>query len=406
MNKKISSLSIRHQFLNWGASVRRLRGLATLAGSSVLFAGSLRAANTELDVASGLASGSDLSVGTSYTGGTAPTATNDVTFTAAGAYTSPYQFASNITIGSFNDLSATALTISGGAGVVTLNGGDSVSPSTGDLYYVAAGANLTFSQGIKLGATGNFDVVGTSTITSAITDGGNQNGYAPGTPSFGLVKTGSGTLILSSVNTYTAGTTVNAGTLQLNFGGQGYGGIRGVVTVNTGGTLLLNANNALGYNSATTGNSVYQVNINGGTVTTSGALGDEGYNTNFNLTGGTLAYAGTNATNAYQINAAADGTLNGSAAITSNASANLSTISGNINIRGGNLGVAVAQGTTTGGVDLLISGAVTSGGTDGLTKSGAGTEALTAATRWPRARTSARPPSAAPARSRRPEAAT
>lgn len=80
--------------------------------------------------------------------------------------------------------------------------------------------------------------------------------------------------------------------LTLKAGG-GAGAVRGVVTVNSGATLSLAANNALGYNN--NGTQVTQVNINGGTVNTlisPGQPGDEGYLTSFSLTGGTLAYAG------------------------------------------------------------------------------------------------------------------
>ena len=52
-------------------------------------------------------------------------------------------------------------------------------------------------------------------------------------------KTGPGVLTLSNVNTYSGGTTVatNGGVLEISGQSVGTGGIRGTVTVNTGGEL-------------------------------------------------------------------------------------------------------------------------------------------------------------------------
>ncbi len=371
-----STLSARRSFLSWGASVNRLRtfGLAALAGSTLLFAGSLRA-NTELDVANGLASGSNLNLAGSYTAGTAPTATSDVTFNATNTYTSPYNFGAAITIGTLNDLSATALTISGGAGALTLaGGGDSVPGSAaGDLVFVGNGANLTYSQGIQLGLTGNFDVAGTGTanFTANIGDGSSGNATTPGNNSFGLVKTGTGNLLLSTNNTYTGGTTVNAGTLTLNFGGPSYGNLRGTITVNAGGTLAIAKGDALGYSDpATNGNDVTLITINGGTVNNL-VNANQGYVASLNMTGGTFSSTGGGAFNINPPESNAP-------TITSNASATASLISAPVVIRGGNLPINVAAGAagTTTGSDLRITGAIS--GT-ALTKNGAGILALTAA---------------------------
>ncbi len=144
-----------------------------------------------------------------------------------------------------------------------------------------------------------------------------------------------------------------------------------MITVNSGATLTLAANNALGYNSD--GSQVTLVNINGGTVNALIGAGNEGYRTSFSLTGGTLADADTSsANNSYQF-AAGDATAPG---ITSNASAITSLISGGLNIRSGNLGFTVAKGTTTSGVDLDVTGVVSTGGGNGIIKNGAGNLSL------------------------------
>ena len=205
----------------------------------------------------------------------------------------------------------------------------------------------------------------TQTFTTT-TGGGNLTFGGIISGAGGLITTGTGTTTLTKANTFTGGTTVNGGTLTLSQSGSA-GTVQGVVTVNSGATLSLNAGNALGY---TAGTQVTTVNINGGTVSVNGALGNEGYLTSFNLTGGTLAYATVDATgnSAYQL-AAGTTPFPG---ITSNASATTSLISGGLNIRGGNLGFNVASGTTATGVDLNVTGLITGNTGSGIAKTGAG----------------------------------
>jgi autotransporter-associated beta strand protein len=75
-----------------------------------------------------------------------------------------------------------------------------------------------------------------TTVSGAISDGGNSGGTGGA-----LVKTGTGTLTLSGTNTYTGGTAINAGVLQLGNGGA-TGSIRGAVTVGGSGTFeIVNA---------------------------------------------------------------------------------------------------------------------------------------------------------------------
>jgi autotransporter-associated beta strand protein len=122
-------------------------------------------------------------------------------------------FGNNVlTIRNENGFGSVTLTF-GGAG----NNGNSITGIAADLLYVfPANAVLnidrayvgSFGTGIidvALGQSGNFNIAGTANISANISGTG-----------FGLTKTGAGTLNLTGTNTYSGGTTISAGTLQIN----------------------------------------------------------------------------------------------------------------------------------------------------------------------------------------------
>lgn len=95
-----------------------------------------------------------------------------------------------------------------------------------------------------------------------------------------LVQVGAGTLILTGSNSYTGGTVIEAGTLQVGNGGAG-----GVITgdVANAGTLAFNKSNALVFGGAISGSGAL-VKSGSGTLTLTG---------NSSFTGGTTINAGT-----------------------------------------------------------------------------------------------------------------
>lgn len=202
----------------------------------------------------------------------------------------------------------------------------------------------------------------TATINAALTGTG------------GLQKSDLGTLVLSGTNTYTGGTTVNGGTLQIS-GDSNLGDATGALTLD-GGTLR----NTAAFTSAR----VVALNTNGGTfdtqanLTLSGVIGGTGALTK--IGNGTLTLAGSNSY--------AGGTSINGGTVSVSSDANLGNASGALSFNGGTLqntatfvssrGITLNAGggtfqTTS---DLTLSGAI--GGTGALTKADAGTLMLTA----------------------------
>ncbi len=368
MKPKTTAIARAPQSRGISASLRRLavRRAGNVLAASALFALSAASAQAQ---ATNYTTTTGSTFSTAFTptipaGGTSSANGDGLTFNGT-AYTATDDLTSaqplNLNFLTFGNSGLVTVARGGGSNLVTLG---ATSGGVNPTVNLNNTGGLMFGLDVALAANTSFMGSGNATFSGVMSGTG------------GLTQNGTGTLTLGATNTYTGGTTVNSGTLALARGG-GAGAVRGVVTVNSGATLNLTANNALGYNA---GQQVTTLNINGGTVSVTGNQGDEGYLTSFNLTGGTLAYASTNGS-AYQI-AAGDTTTAATTTfpgITSNASATTSVISGGVEIRSGNLGFNVASGTTASGVDLLVSGLVTATGTFGLTKTGAGVMALTGA---------------------------
>jgi autotransporter-associated beta strand protein len=213
------------------------------------------------------------------------------------------------------------------------------------LNQVVTPASMLFNN-----STTNYVISGTGTISG----------------SGALQKNGAGTLTFSSRQSYTGGTTVNAGTLALTIGG-GVGALNGVLTVNPGATVRSDIKDSFGFNGGAA--SVTVLNINGGTVTHTSADNLTIWGETVNMTGGVIQ--ATNAIGALDFG-------NGSV-LNVLASSNTATIGGTrINFRQDNNLFTVAKGAAP--VDLLISAVVTESDAPNrnLTKAGPGTLLMTA----------------------------
>lgn len=158
-----------------------------------------------------------------------------------------------------------------------------------------------------------------------------------------LTKTGAGTMRLLSTNTYTGGTTVSQGVLDLAGGGGNNGTIRGAVTVNAGATLRLSTGDATGYDGTTR---LSTINLVGGTLNVNSTANQTLGSATINMTGASITgIPGSN----FDFFA-------GASALNTLASSTTSTISGVAlsPLRQGNTTFTVAPGTTGSGIDLNI----------------------------------------------------
>jgi subtilase-type serine protease len=194
-------------------------------------------------------------------------------------------------------LSGSGSLLKTGTGTLTLSGANTYTGGTtlqaGTLALgssTALGADaLTMADGTTLDLVGNGLSVAnwiTSTGTATINVGAGLSNTLKGDLDGGsdglLVKTGSGTLVLTGDADYGNGTEVAAGTLQIGDGGT-HGSITGDVLVDSGATLAVNRSDDIPFASTVSGEGSV-VKLGSGTLT---VLGENTY------TGGTEVAAGT-----------------------------------------------------------------------------------------------------------------
>ena len=182
------------------------------------------------------------------------------------------------------------------AGNNTIAGAITMTANNGNTRIISNGGSLTLSGNITANTTGRvLDLGGSSTANNTI------SGVLNDTNAPAVLKTDSGTWIVSGANTYTGATTVSGGTLTLSGARTGSSGAITVSNVAaTSATLnIQNGTHALGGNafsvgSAPTTPAIGTVNQSGGAVAFTGGnailLGNSNIaNTaNYNLSGGSI----------------------------------------------------------------------------------------------------------------------
>jgi len=330
-------------------SVNVTAGTATIAGHV-----DLRGDNSNPNVNVTVASGATLNVTAGISSHTPDNTTvGPVGFTKLGAGTmtltgaNTYTGGTAINAGTLQAGNASAFgtgPISFGGG--TLQYGSGITNDFSSLFSTAA------SQAYKIDTNGNA-----VTLATALTSSGGS-----------LTKSGSGTLTLTAANTYTGGTTVNAGTLALGFGSGGVGTIRGALTIGSGATVVTSAVDGFGFGAGT---KIDSVTINGGTLNHT-AAGNQGWGVAYTLSNGATltSNGGTSSTSAASAFAFGNST-------SVNVTDGTNTIAGRVDLRG-DLGDTAVGFTVASGATLNVTAGISSsGGSVGVTKLGAGTMTLT-----------------------------
>ncbi|MFN5332621.1 MAG: beta strand repeat-containing protein, partial [Bacteroidota bacterium] len=287
-----------------GGGVLTLTGSSSYTGSTAINGGVINIQHANalgVSSATTVASGATLQLQGGIAVGALPLALKGVGVSSLGALRN---ISGNNTWGGTITTETPAVRINSDSGTLTLSGSTAISSST--------------NIGVTFGGSGNVTVSGAIGIGTA-----------------GLTKDGTGTLTLSSANTYSGATAVNAGVLNIQNGSAL--GTSSQTTIADGATLQMQGDIAVGS---------LPLRLNGAGVSSLGALR--------NISG----------------NNSWSGTITALSASRIHSDAGVLTLSGANAISASNMGV-----TFGGSGDVVVSGTITTG-TGSLTKEGSGTLTL------------------------------
>ncbi|MBW8782923.1 MAG: autotransporter-associated beta strand repeat-containing protein [Verrucomicrobia bacterium] len=236
--------------------------------------------------------------------------------------------------------------------------------TNGTLFVASAlnyGSSLFLNGGTTGEALGQLRIEGGATWTGNITlnanstIGGNSgtgtiSGVIAGS-GFGFTKVGGSTLVLSNTNTYTGGTTISVGTLQLGSGGTA-GALSTSSTITNNANLTINRSNAVAQGTDFSGSA-----ITGSGSFTQAGTGTTTLNAANTYTGATTVSAGT-------LKAGVASVANTSGAFGNNSAVTLANVAGaTLDITGFNTQIgSLTGGGTTGGNVTLGAATLTVGG--------------------------------------------
>ena len=342
-----TSLSLISRTLANNFTIADSAGTKTIAqsgGANAVISGTITNSDTQGGLTLGAVAGKQLTVGEIIGAGSRGISFGSSTLSGTVTLSRATSYAGDTRIDSSTLLTGTSNALSTGAG-------------KGNIVFQGSGSSVLDLRGTTQTVNGLDDsaLAGTiqstvGTLSTLIVGNNDTTSSYRGTISnnTALQKIGSGTLTLSGSNTYTAGTTLNAGVLAL--GNANAIGTTGTVSFG-GGTLQYSGSNTTDYSArfSNAASQQYSVDTNGQNVTLASALTSTGGSFT-KLGSGTLTLSGTNTYSGGTI--VSGGSLVGTT----------SSLQGNIT---NNALVAFNQ-TTTGTYSGVMSG------TGSFTKSGTG----------------------------------
>ena len=165
-----------------------------------------------------------LNLPAAWTGGATPTATD------VAVWNNAVQVNNAVALGA--DTNWAGLQILDPGLPITISAGNKLTLGASGIDMSLATNNLTLANTVSNAVSQTWNV--TNGLTLAV------SGVVSGPSTNLLTKTGNGTLALSGANTYSGGTVVNGGILQIGTGAVGTGAGTGAVTNNNGTTLRIN----------------------------------------------------------------------------------------------------------------------------------------------------------------------